>query len=368
MAEYILPDYSNCGLNVACSVLRYFGAKAAHPGHKDVDALLAQKPYRNVVVMLFDAMGMATLRDHLPENSFLRSHVAREMTAVFPSTTVAATTTIESGDSPMEHGWLGWSVYFEPIDRMVDVFINRDSLTGEPMEGERISERFIPYKNIVERLHEAGGCDAHIISRFGDTPAETLDDVFDVASRLCEEDGKHYLYCYWGEPDHTMHEEGVMSVGDIVRDINDRVERFAAEAGDDTLILVTADHGQLDCENLYVDAYPELMAACKRATAIEARATVFYVKDECKAQFEEIFEKTIGTEHFLLMKSEDALGKGLFGPGEAHPMFRSFIGDYIAIAVDRYSIWWKHLEKPLVGQHAGLTPREMLVPLIVAKK
>ncbi len=66
MAEYILPDYTNCGLNVACSVLRYFGAEAAHPGQKDVDALLAQKPYRNVVVMLFDAMGMAILRDHLP--------------------------------------------------------------------------------------------------------------------------------------------------------------------------------------------------------------------------------------------------------------------------------------------------------------
>ena len=112
MNKPVLPDYSNCGLNVASSVLRHFGAPCAHPTHPDVDALLGRKQYKNIVVMPFDGLGMATIADHLPKDSFLASHIARQMTAVFPSTTVAATTSIESGDSPCEHGWLGWSMYF----------------------------------------------------------------------------------------------------------------------------------------------------------------------------------------------------------------------------------------------------------------
>ena len=136
MNKPVLPDYSNCGLNVASSVLRHFGAPCSHPTHPDVDALLGRKQYKNIVVMLFDGLGMATIADHLPKDSFLASHIARQMTAVFPSTTVAATTSIESGDSPCEHGWLGWSMYFYQIDRMVDVFVNLDSWTGKPMGGD----------------------------------------------------------------------------------------------------------------------------------------------------------------------------------------------------------------------------------------
>ena len=91
MNKPVLPDYTNCGLNIASSVLRHFGAPCAHPTHPDVDALLGRKQYKNLVVMLFDGLGMATIADHLPKDSFLASHIARQMTAVFPSTTVAAT-------------------------------------------------------------------------------------------------------------------------------------------------------------------------------------------------------------------------------------------------------------------------------------
>lgn len=367
--RFILPDYSNCGLNVACSVLRHYGAAIAHPTHPVVDRLLAGKRYKNVVLMLFDGMGMRTLAEHLPPNAFLNTHIACEMTAVFPSTTVAATTTIESGDAPCEHAWLGWSMYFHQMNRIVDVFINRDTLTGEPVTDYRVTARYIPYKTICERLHEAGGVQASIVSRYGTVCIDTLDDLFDTALSLCRAEGRQYIYTYWGEPDHTMHDIGCVNdeIQAIARDINARMEAFCEAVGEDTLVLATADHGLIDCEQVYVCDDADLPGFCVRPPCVEPRAAAFYVKPEKLADFPAAFEKAFGREHFLLMKSDEALEMGLFGKGARHPALRGFLGDYMAIAIDKFSIMWDRSAHIFAGMHAGLTPQEMRVPLIVGR-
>ena len=368
MNKPVLPDYSNCGLNVASSVLRHFGAPCAHPTHPDVDALLGRKQYKNIVVMLFDGLGMATIADHLPKDSFLASHIARQMTAVFPSTTVAATTSIESGDSPCEHGWLGWSMYFYQIDRMVDVFVNLDSWTGKPMGGDvRVIDQYRPYRNICQRLNATGNVSAHIVSRFGSNRIQTLDEMFDTAAALCGAPGRRYIYTYWGEPDHTMHDQGVMAVGDMVRDIDDRVRSFCQAMDEDTLVLVTADHGLLDCECRYTCDYPELEQALTRPFHIEARAAGFYVKPEYRKVFPQLFDAAFGHDDFWLVSTDAALSMGLLGGGTPRADIREIIGDYIAIATGRYSLAHSREDTALTAMHAGMTAREMSVPLIVAK-
>ncbi len=366
MGKAVLPDYRNCGLNVASAVLHHFGVPCAHAQHEVVKALLDEKQYKNVVVMLFDGMGEATLKEMLPQDAFLRTHRAQPMTAVFPSTTVAATTSIESGDAPCEHGWLGWSMYFYQIDRIIDVFLSRDSRTGEWLgKGREVAARYLPYRDICEKLNETGAVRAHIVSQFGNERIETLDELFDRAQALCRAEGRQYIYTYWSEPDHTMHEKGVMAVKDIVCDINRRVERFCQQADEDTLVLVTADHGLLDCQTVYVEDHKELRDMCLRPTSMEPRATVFYVKPECMEEFPEAFARAFGTEHFWLLKSDEALNMRLFGEGEEHPQLRDFLGDYLAIATDSLSIGWQKEAYTLLGMHAGMTEREMFVPLIV---
>ncbi len=369
MNKPVLPDYHNCGLNVASSVLGHFGAPCAHPTHPDVDALLNGKTYKNVVLMLFDGLSMATINDFLPADSFLASHIRRQMTAVFPSTTVAATTSIESGDAPCEHGWLGWSMYFNQIDRMVDVFIDTDTWTHKPMGGKtRVIDQYRPYRSICLRLNATGNVSAHIVSPFGTDKVKTLDELFDTAAALCRASGRRYIYTYWGEPDHTMHERGVMAVGDIVRDINDRVQAFCQAMGEDTLVLVTADHGLLDCEYKYTCDYPELEQALVRPFHIEARAAGFYVKPEYREDFPRLFDAALGHDNFWLVSTDAALSMGLFGDGTPRADIREIIGDYIAIATGKYSLAHYRDESHLIAMHAGMTEREMYVPLIVGKE
>ena len=58
------------------------------------------------------------------------------------------------------------------------------------------------------------------------------------------------MYAYWPEPDHTMHEQGVDTddIRDIVLDIEKRTEQLARALPDDTLLMLTADHG---CDPAY---------------------------------------------------------------------------------------------------------------------
>lgn len=58
-----------------------------------------------------------------------KKHQLATIKAVFPPTTVASINTLESGKSPKEHAWLGWSLYFHEWDRFIDIFPYQDSLT-----------------------------------------------------------------------------------------------------------------------------------------------------------------------------------------------------------------------------------------------
>lgn len=82
--------------------------------------------YKNVVILLLDGLGIDALQYHLSENSFFRKNLIKEYSTVFPPTTTSATTSIESGLTPLEHGWLGWSLYFSDIDKIVNAFINTE--------------------------------------------------------------------------------------------------------------------------------------------------------------------------------------------------------------------------------------------------
>ena len=60
--NFVYPDYHNCGLNVTSSIVKYFGAACAHPTRPALDALLAEKEYKHVVLglIILGVVGAAT--------------------------------------------------------------------------------------------------------------------------------------------------------------------------------------------------------------------------------------------------------------------------------------------------------------------
>ena len=95
----VLPDYRNCLVNLANSILKKFGVETTADTLPLADEYL-NRSYKNVVVLLLDAMGVSILEKHLSEDGFFRSHLAGEYNSVYPPTTVAATTSLLSGLYP----------------------------------------------------------------------------------------------------------------------------------------------------------------------------------------------------------------------------------------------------------------------------
>lgn len=367
--QIAFPDYKNCGLNVTSSIMKYFGTPCPHATLPFLDQMFEQKKYRNVVLMLFDGMGMDALSHDLSQERFFNTHTEHILSAVFPSTTTAATTSIECAVSPAEHGWLGWTLYFHEIDKAVDIFINRVQGTKEQAADYSVVNKYLPIDSVFHRITEAGKAKAFCLSPFSDPPLDTLDAIGQAIREKCAEKGSHYLYAYWGDPDHTMHEKGVYSdeVKEKISGINDFVQELTKALSDDTLVLVTADHGLIDANHLFVSDDPQLAAMLVRPPTVESRVAAFYVKPECKAEFPKSFYQCF-SRNFILMTGREFIESGILGPGHPNKKLSDLTGDFIAIATDHDCIDYSREGTLLRGVHAGLTKNEMLVPLIVAKK
>ena len=360
------PDYSNSILNLACSVLKHYGLETQHNTLPILDEML-QKTYKNVVVMVLDGMGSTILEHNLQKDSFLRSNLKSEITSVFPPTTTAATTTLISGLSPLEHGWLGWSLYFKEINNNINIYINTND-EGKEVTPYHVANRYIPYKDIVSRINEGGHYKAHTVSPFGPVPVESMDELCNTIKRITQNSDDNYIYAYWPQPDSAMHTTGCYSEKStqILVEINTKLEQLCKQLKD-TLVIITADHGHMDgCNKLILD-YPDLLGTLKQLPSIEPRALSFFVKEGMDKTFITLFNQYFG-EEFLLFEKQHLLEKSIFGAGLPHPKFLDFIGDYVGIAISNVSLFNKREEcEKIIGVHAGLTEIEMNVPLIIVE-
>ena len=187
--------------------------------------------------------------------------------------------------------------------------------------------------------------------------------MFERIERLCSEDGKKYIYAYDIEPDHSMHRQGTYcdEVKDIIKDRNEKVEQLCKKLHD-TVIFVIADHGHITVENMFLKDYPDVVECLERNTSLEPRAVNFFIKQEKKEIFVELFNKYFG-EDFDLWTKEEVINKKLFGDGEENTIFRSALGDYLAISKNNKTLLYEG-DKEFLSQHAGYTDDEILIPLI----
>ncbi|MDO4198542.1 MAG: alkaline phosphatase family protein [Erysipelotrichaceae bacterium] len=365
----LLPDYSNSILNLSNSILKYYGVNdISHSTLKIADDLL-NKNHKNVILCLFDGMGFYNLEEHKSDAPYLYEHINKPLSSVFPPTTVAATTAVLSGKSPIETSWLGWDLYFKELDQNIDIFPNKLQMDYDTELEYIVSEKYIPYKNIFSRINEVNSeVTTNFISNYGDIHYKDLSDALNILKDINSRNERRFSYFYYTFPDAAMHKYGINSkeVTDVLKEIDSFVKDLS-ESMEDTLIMCIADHGLIDIDWLYLEEYPDIYKMLERVPSIEARAASLFVKDEYKNDFELAFNKEF-SEYFLLVSKKDILKKNLFGEGKPHPRSEGFIGDYLAIATDKYCMGISRMEDNLKALHAGITEKEMMVPFIVIEK
>ena len=358
--------YDESILTYAASIRRYFGLSSCYPRDRKLSAILEKNRPEKVFLLLVDAMGYNHLKKKLPEDAFLRKNLLAVTSTVFPPTTTAATSSVRNGRAPNENGWLGWSQYLKEIDDIIIPFRSCGFYNDIEYEND-IFSKYIPMNTTEMELRKNGIRAGILFPSFMEDGCEDFDEM---CARLIDysfSDEYQYLYAYWDKYDTYMHEHGPSSkiCDSYLEHINYQIENMAQNLNEDTLLIITADHGQVDIRrfyNLYNSPYEKYLA---RRPWLEQRAMVFQIRKGMERDFEKQFKEEFENDFILLSKAQ-VIASGLFGNHKPHPRFEEFIGDYLAIGKSDMILMYRERDNNYYkGQHGGLSDDELEVPIIV---
>lgn len=382
--DRVLPRYGDgCLSQLPATALQLLGVEADRA--MDADRF-PQDEYDTVVVVLVDGLRPDTCAD-IDDGLFRRFHAdgtAEEITTIFPSTTSATLTTMNTGLTPQEHAVPEWVVYLEelgervrtlpwtrmdefPIQLPIDLLVDADTIY-ERMEAEGIESTALLPMQTVDSPYSQRAMDG--AERIGCMSVE------ETALRLGEllEDGREgYIYCYCSDVDSAGHHAGPSS--DLYRTQAERVsqafQRYCfdriEEPDGDVLVVLTADHGQIDVDP---DGVRDLYEEADIEDLVENGPTgsprdLFLHTDEPEA----VIERLSALDGIVAVRTGEALDEGWFGRGEVDPRFRRRIGDVLVLPEDDGMVWCgpETEDHELAGHHGGLDPEEMMVPLLSAE-
>ena len=368
MKEFIKPDWENSILNVSATLAEFLGVENPNKTLPLLEKEL-NKNLKNVVFICLDGFGVSVIEKHLKSNDFLRKNMKGVLTSTFPSTTTNATTMLGLNKYPLEHGWLGWSVHFAEINKNIDLYPHQDAESGETID---FDYPLLDNGDYYFTKAKSDYCVTAIMPEYAKVNnAEKIVigdecELCEAIKNVCQRSGKQFAYCYFPEPDSTMHDFGVASVEakEKIASINYHLEQLLNELTD-TLIVITADHSHIDVLG-YVEFYKdnELNNLLVCPPYLDGRAVAFKVKENKKEYFASKFKERYGKD-FVLFETKWLIENNYFGKGN----FGYLLGDFIAVGTSTNKQFLPYENSPrLKGHHCSLTKAEMTVPLIVLSK
>ena len=374
------PNYDHSILALSSSILKKYNISTPHTSLPKLDELL--KKYKNIVLIIFDGMGKNILEHHLNQNTFLRKKTKDILSSVFPPTTTAATNSIHSGLAPIEHGWLGWMQYFKEHDQIIELFTNKAFYTQKQLDIPPVSKEFLDYQDIYSKITEKNP-NVYFERIFPSWYPNGVSSVEELRQRIVNALKTHeqnIILGYWTDPDSTIHHNGCFTkkINDIMQNINLEMENLSKEIDEETLVLITADHGIIDIQAVFINDFEGIEECLKRPPTMELRTTSFFIKKDKKEKFKNLFDQYF-KEDFLLFSHDEFIQSGLLGKGSIHKKVNDFIGDFVSVGFGKRALTYYDKSSPNVDQfkkyvlsftsdHAGISKEEMEVPLIIFKK
>ncbi|WP_158056582.1 alkaline phosphatase family protein [Halorussus halophilus] len=384
---YLFPDYGGyCFARVPQTIASVLGTDFGRTLPEDV--LSAESTdSKNVLVVLVDGFGYEQWRRERDHHPFLDRLTADSrvtpLTSIYPSETSAAIPTFHTGALPAEHGVVGWNIYEPTTDEEFEAlpFQTKDGetpklppeelLDAEPLYPE-LADAGVESHHVIPFPETLAGATAHSYDSLGEVP-EKIEAALDASA-----DSRSYCYCYLPQVDHAGHEYGTHSegyrqtVGDVFEMLEAAVSGIDDETANETLLVVTADHGHVNTDperNVDISEFEAVTAALKRhANDTPVKFSGSPRNLHLHLEGEESAERIAGLLREELdakvLTKADVLEMELCG-SEASETFRRRLGD-VVVTHRNLGVWWADEEPDeleLVGMHGGLTPEEMLVPL-----
>ncbi|GAB3157817.1 alkaline phosphatase family protein [Myceligenerans halotolerans] len=363
------------------------------------------------VVVLVDGLGTHNLADRGGHAPTMRGLLpgSRTLTSSFPSTTAAALSTLGTGTSPARTGLLGytqrnpatgglatlvsWQEQSDPYRRgprkSQPLTVDPRDLQREPTVLESLVAGGVGVSAPGPQKYNNSGMTSAALrgpryvvtgNRFGDAVDATA-----AALRVRDGGERRLVYLYQGAVDKAGHKHGWTSSqwGDALEDTDRELRRLLRSVPRGTLVLVTADHGQVattPARQYDVAADPALSDGVALLGG-EPRALHVYTRDGVDpADVAARWTDRLGEDAVVRLR-DDAVRQGWFGPAtgpgsEVPEHVRAVMGDVVVATTGgddgsgAATVVDSRLHSPearaMPGVHGSLTPYEMHVPLLVA--
>lgn len=366
--KYLKPNYDESIVSVSNSILKYFNAGCKHNSLKYLDDYISQSKPKNIVLVLFDGLGYNILRRNKDICPVLNKYLKQSVSSVFPTTTMAARTSIESGLNPVEHGWMGWDMYFKDFNEVITLTRNVIKGTNKKPADYHVAKTLLKYESVIDKINKKDNCYAKKLSVYSNHPNESLDKLIRKIKKITKRKEKTYTYIYYNEPDHVMHKTGTCS--NETRKYLIKIDKWFRKLCSklkDTLVIAIADHGHINTTHIKLNEHPNIMKMLDGDISIDNRACSFRVKKEYKKEFLYKLKKLL-KDDFVYYTKDEVIKEKLYGSGIENKYFRDGLGDYLAVGINNVSLRQDDKSSLNASSHSGLTEDEMLVPLIICSK
>ena len=348
-----------------------------------------------VLVFLVDGLGWRAFEEVVRANALSVPGTwverARPLTSVFPTTTTVALTSLSAAESPGRHGIVGHRMYL-PAFGAVTEMLRMSPLgvsPGEALAGPEWEPSVVSGVPTVFRRGASGTAltrdryekEAFTRVIYDGAPFRGYATAADFAHQLAEllgrPDPPPIVMAYWDELDMVQHLRGPLSefaefeIGQVARILSAASRRLDPSRSRRITVLLTSDHGQVPADRpseIAIDHEPKILAHLQHPPAGDRRAAFFASRPGHREALEEALEGRLPIGH-RIVRMEEALRAGLFGPPPFHPEIAPRLGDLLALVPSPAGITYRvpgaaPRSRYLLGAHGGLEPAELLVPLI----
>lgn len=337
---------------------------------RDAKNILRLPKVEHSVVILVDGLGYENFQQNSGHARFLRSLKTESFRCEFPSTTATSIAGFGTGKRSSEHGIIGYSVF----DRESSAFINlltgwKDAEEASRFKKVRSLSETHPINFIGSAAYKTSGFTELTMKSAKYYEAETIADRFSCLEAIFKNQTKSVNYLYIPELDQLAHRFGIESRRwlNALEELDMVVERFASKLGTGVGVVLTSDHGLIDVPmegHVYLDEHDWYRIAVTR-TAGDPRCNAVYLAGGISKQiFVEEARKVFGKQAFIASTKElTELGWTITvtGPSEKYQPDFYIIWNGSVVGYDRRTAKPQHLK--MIGQHGGISDREMRIPL-----
>jgi hypothetical protein len=359
LIEPVRPDYSGAWIGGVIPALTHEQSAAWLPaGVQDA---------AGVLLLVLDGLGWTMLEQHRDQLPTLGAMAGAPITSVAPSTTAAGLTSISTGAAPSEHGLVGYRI--RVAGEALNVLRWQTSNGPDPRTTQPLPPflgRSVPVVTRAEFRH-SGFTEAHLRDQVL-IGWRTTSALVEHCRRLAT-DRHPLIYAYYDGVDKVAHEYGLRSEF-IVAELRttDRLVADLLEALPvDWALVVTADHGQVhvdDDDIVVLDAVAEMVGAYSG----EGRFRTLHARSGASADLVAACRDCYGDSAWVFTRDQ-LFDEGWLGPPPSLAV-RGRVGDVVLAAREPVIFLDPEvpLERVMRSHHGSLTPDEMLVPLIAARR